>query len=382
MHRLVPAALILLATGTAHAGVFGGFSADDSRYLRSPDQICTPVVAGARTGAPVCTKADPADVAKAGFRKPQVQAGPRAAFTATARGSDLHLVPAGGGTPIEWQSMDPIIAVNAVYVSQGGKMVAVELRTRLGGHPTEDVVAFTIPDPAAARAAVSAAAKGAPAATRSPAVAKAIDAGNKELKRRHWAKARAAFAGAGDDPEALYGTAVAWIRQKKTADALAVLDQLGASKHPEAPVWRVEARKDKAFSKLLADKRFRHAVGIDPDPSRPLTAYERLVGASGNWEQSGVSCDRPRINLMLKRRPQTFKMLLRSVCHGQRDRASFSGSWQAQGSDRMSLTLPNPGGKDETVACQLAACADGSGEACLTCGAGTDLEMTLELVRR
>ncbi len=382
MHRLLPAALILLATGTAHAGVFGGFSADELHYLRTPDQICTPVVAGARTGAPVCTKASAAEVAKAGFRKPPAQAGPRAAFTATSRGRDLRVVPVGGGTTIEWQSMDPITAVDAVYVSPGGKMVAVELRARFGGRPTEEVVVFTVPDPAATRAAVSAGAKAKPAPARTDAVKKAIEAGNKALKRRHWSKARSAFAGAGDDPEALYGTAVAWMREKKTAEALAALDKLAASSHPEAPVWRVEARNDKTFRKLLADKRFRRAVGIDLDPSRPPTAYERLVGASGNWEQSGVSCDRPRINLLLKRRPRTFALDLRSVCHGQRDRAHFSGSWQTQGSDRMTLTLPNPGGKDETVACQLATCSDASGEDCLTCGAGTDLEMSLELVRR
>jgi hypothetical protein len=375
-------ATLVLPASAAHAGAFGGFSADEKTYLEGTDQICRPVPAGARLAAPSCDKAEPDTIAAGKFRKPAAQSGPRAAFRATARGNDLQVTSAAGDT-IDWTSVDPITRVDGVYVSPNGTMVAVDIRIRMGGRVVEDVIAFRIADAAKTRAVVSAATTG-KAVKRSAAADKAIAKGQKLLKKRRYKKAEAAFraglAEAAGDPEALYGLAASLIGRKKTAGALAEIEKLGKSTHPQAGVWRVEARHDRRFKKLLTDKTFRVAVRIDP--GLPKTAFERLVGASGHWEQAGVTCDSPRLNLKLKRRPQTFKLTLRATCQGYTDTTRLSGSWAAEGNDRASLTFPNPGGKAETLACQIATCSDGSGEDCMVCGAGTDLEMKLRLVRR
>lgn len=374
----------LLLAAPASAGVFGGFSADETRYLRGTDQVCAPIPAGARTGAPTCNPAKTEDIARAKFRKTTAESGPRARYTATARGTDLTLTEIGGRT-VEWTSLDPIAGVDAVYVSPNEKMIAIELRTRLGGRLVEDVAVFAVATKTRAQAAASAAASSTVAPTRSKAATAALKAGWAAVKKKKWARAQTSFAtvlAEADDAEARYGVAVALGGAGKSAEAIAGLAELASSKLPDAVVWLVEARSEKIFKKLLTDKGFRRAVGLDPDPNRPPSAYERLVGLGGHWEQSGVSCESARVNLKLARKPRTFALSIQSKCQGYKDTMKLAGAWDARGADRASLTFPNPGAKDEVMQCTLSVCSDGSGEDCLACGTGTDLEMNLRLVRR
>ncbi|HUH00463.1 MAG TPA: hypothetical protein VML75_00630 [Kofleriaceae bacterium] len=381
---------ILVAVGSlvlaapASAGVFGGFSADETRYLRGTDQVCAPIPAGARTGAATCKPASTEDIARAKFRKTTAESGPRARYTATASGTDVTLTELGGRT-VEWTSVDPIAGVDAVYVSPNEKMIAVELRTRFGGRVVQDVAVFAMATKTREQAAASAAASSTVAPTRSKTAAAAIKAGWAGVKKKKWASAQTSFGKAlaeADDAEARYGVAVALGGAGKSPEAITGLSELATSKLPDAVVWLVEARSERLFRKLLTDKGFRRAVGLDPDPSRPAFAYERLVGLGGHWEQSGVSCERARVNLKLARRPRTFALSIQSKCQGYKDTIKLAGAWDARGADQASLTFPNPGAKDEVMQCTLSVCTDGSGEDCLACGTGTDLEMNLRLVRR
>lgn len=374
----------LLLAAPASAGVFGGFSADENSYLRGTDQVCLPIPAGARTAVATCKAASTEEVAKATYRKTKPETGPRARYSAKASGSDLTLQELGGRT-VEWSSVDPIAGVDAVYVSPSGKMIAVELRTRFGGRMVEDVAVFAVAKQTREQAAASAAASSSVAPTRSKTASKAIAAGWAALKKKKWAPAQASFEkalGEADDAEARYGVAVALGGAGKTAEAITRLADLAKSPLPNAVVWLVEARSEKVFKKLLIDKAFRKAVGLDPDPGRPTYAYERLVGLGGHWEQAGISCESARINLKLSRRPRTFSLAITSKCQGYGDTVKLAGAWDARGADAASLTFPNPGGKEEVLQCTLSVCTDGSGEDCLSCGPGTDLEMNLRLVRR
>lgn len=376
---------IVCLAGTAHAGPFGGFATDDKRYLKGGTQICAPVPAGLETAAPRCQKADAAAIAAAKFRKPKPLTGATAPFRASAAGTRLN-VTSTVGKPFAWSSVDPIVQVNAVYLSSTSSLLAVEFQTRMGSRVVEDVIVFRLAQAELARAAASAAATAARTATkRSKTLEAAIAAGHKQLKRKRWAAAEKAFRAAlaeADDPEARYGAAVALARRGKAVQALTDLEAIAASGDPAAAVWKVAARHHRAFRKLVADKRFRAAVGIDRAPGAALSAYERLVGATRKWEQSEIKCDRARINIHFRRRPQTFKLTVTSTCGGYRDRTRLSGSWTATGANRVELTMPNPGGKPEVFACTLDPARDGTGEDQLTCGAGTDMEMALRTVRR
>lgn len=232
----------------------------------------------------------------------------------------------------------------------------------------------------APQAAPGSAAQKAPA--DAPAVARALAAADRQLKRRRWKQAEAAYrkvlAQDGDHPAARYGLAVALIHQKKTAEAIAALQELGRSSRPDAPPWRVEARLGKHFESLRADPAFRRAVGIDPDPARPPTAYERLVGQGGTWEQAGMPCQEPQVTLSLDRKKKKFSLVIRTRCQGMDDRTRLGGTWAAAGTDRLALTFPNQGGPDERLECSLA--PDG-GEDALTC-ALEDLSFTMRVVRR
>ncbi|HTM22122.1 MAG TPA: tetratricopeptide repeat protein, partial [Kofleriaceae bacterium] len=271
-----------------------------------------------------------------------------------------------------------------VQRSAGGRLVAIELRTRLGGKLTDDVMVFQL----SAVAAPPGAAPPAPAApassVRSKAMEATLKAGWKQSRARKHAAAEKTFREAlaldAGDPEAHYGVAVSLAGQKKLPAAVAELQAMAALVHPETIVWQVEARMDPVFKPLLTDAAFRKAVGLDA----PIGAstYEKLVGRGGKWEQPLAACDKPKVNLNLSRRPRTFDLVVKNSCQGSSDTTKLDGTWTIDASGQMVLTFPNPGEDDEAIPCTLAVCADGSGEDCMACGAGTDFEMHLRTVQR
>ena len=111
-------------------------------------------------------------------------------------------------------------------------------------------------------------------------------------------------------------------------------------------------------------------------------ARARLVGHGGQWEQAALSCERPRVALALDAKDDTFELAIESRCRGQSHVANFAGRWAAERDDRLVLTFPEPEGPDETLACAIARCDDGSGEDCVTCSLAPDLSFELKSVRR
>jgi hypothetical protein len=73
----------------ARADAFGGFSADQSRYLAGRDKVCTPVpvAEGKGRGVPGCEQADAGRVAALKFRRGMVQQGAQAEYEASFRGT-------------------------------------------------------------------------------------------------------------------------------------------------------------------------------------------------------------------------------------------------------------------------------------------------------
>jgi hypothetical protein len=209
----------------------------------------------------------------------------------------------------------------------------------------------------------------------------------KQSRSRLHAKAektfREALAMDAGDPEAHYGLAVSLAGQKKNPAAIAELELIAASPHPEAVVWKVEARLDPVLRGLAANPAFRKAVGLDGGAGAK-SIYERAVGHGGKWEQSAVACDRPRVNLVLHRRPREFDVVLKSTCQGSTDTTRLDGTWTLDASGQLLLTLPNPnpGDPDEVISCRIDVCRDAAAEDCMTCGPGTDFEMQLRTVHR
>lgn len=397
-------AAILLVGAEARAGTFGGFSRDERLYLRGPDRVCEPFAAGKTvSGFPKCSQATPKDVASLGFRKGTLQVGATARYKVSVRkGTAICVVDTRSGKKAAgWASVDPISRITAVRVSQNGRLVAVEYEARTAGRPVEEVVVFSMPVSGAAPAPTPGVAEEAPSKSPDPGGARVgpavpdkdreaaqatVSKAWKLVARGKYAKAAALFEQAlsldRGSSEARYGLAVTLARRGKKAQAIAALAELRSSSDPEAVVWRVEARFDKAFKKLLANGEFRKAVGLDVAPGTPASPYERLVGQGGHWEQGAVPCDRARVNLDLQRLPRRFKMRIRNRCQGLDETTRLDGSWALAQGAGLELTFPNVDGPDETMRCGLAVCPDGSGEDCLTCGVGTDMEMKFRVVRR
>jgi hypothetical protein len=404
MRAIIGTLAALVVVTPAHAGTFGGFSADESSFLRASDQICTPLPAPSGKGGEIrCRTAAVDEIAAHKFRRGTVQNGQSATYRADIKGGDALRVFAveSGKCRAAWSSLDPISRISGIYLSTGGRLLAIEFETRAGGRLREAVIAFVLPAPVDARRDPPAPDSKEPPAPDSkdpppplqPVAAvdsKAVEAGlakaRKLAKKRNHKRTLSAFLDViALDPsqsEAMYGVAVVMMKMKNPGGAISTLGKLAASIHPEAVVWMVEARTDKVFAKLRADKGFRRAVGLDHDGSRTRTAYERLVGYGGHWEQPGVSCDAPKINLKLQRRVGRFTLRLVSKCQGMSETTRLDGRWVAGGTDKLSLTFPNVEGSDEVMVCQLSTCTDGSGEDCLDCAPGTDMEMQLRLVRR
>jgi hypothetical protein len=392
-----------LAPALAAAGPFGGFSRDGSRYLADTTRVCQPVAG--RQGMPRCEKKSADEVARLGFRKGTAQRGTGAAVQVQASGTRL-VVRGGDGAAVraEWDSGNPIGAVGAVYLSDGGKLVAIEYQARMAGRSQPQVVVLQLAGGAAGQKSGQPAtgqeagrpATGKPAgpggqappptaaAPDDPKTTAQLRAADKLLSARKWKKAEEAYRAvlsAVDHPAARYGLAAALAGQNRSADAVAELGALGRSSHPQAARWLVEARLGSHFTRLQGDAAFRRAVGIDRDPARAPGAYERLVGFGGHWEQTGSPCQDPTVNLDLDRKSDRFKLTIRTRCQGEDDTTRLAGIWRAEGAAALRLSFPNVDGPEEQLQCQLAAASDRSGEDTLSCTL-EELQMKLRVVRR
>lgn len=393
MRRAIAALVVGLfgpgLAATAAAGTFGGFSRDGTSYLDGADRICRP----ARTGTPVCRKASKEEVTRLGFRMGTAQRGANATVTAEASGSTIKIKDARTkALLLEWTSIDPVSRILAVYLADGGGLVAVDYEVRVSGRTASQTVglplrgkdaspASTKPQPAPPQLPAPP-----PPATLSPeqarAVAASVKAGAAQLKKKKWAAAEAAYrkalATAGDHPAARFGLAAALAQQKKKAEAISELRLLARSPLPDAPEWLVEARASAHLAGLREDPDFRRAVGIDRDPDRQPSAYERLIGPGGTWEQTGQSCQSPTVSLKLDRKTKKFVLLIRVRCQGDDETTRLGGTWAASGQSELTLTFPNAGGPDEKLICKL---TEAGSEDALGCTL-EDIVMDLRVVRR
>jgi len=383
-------------SATAFAGAFGGFARDGKSYLDGADRVCQPI---ARAGAPVCRKAGKDEVTRLGFRMGTPQRGSTAKVMAEASGTALKVKDARSkALLVEWSALDPISRIVAVHLADGGALVAVEYEARVSGRTVAQTVVLALggkgasdasakpQKPAGPVAGLPATPAPPPVATMSPrdakAVAAAVKDGAAQLKKKRWAQAEAAYrkalATAGDHASARFGLAAALAQQKKKADAVSELRLLARSPLPDGPQWLVEARASAHFAGLREDPDFRRAVGIDRDPDRQASAYERLVGPGGSWEQTGQSCQTPTVSLKLDRKTKKFVLLIRIRCQGEDETTRLGGTWSAAGQTDLTLTFPNKGGPDETLLCKL---SDDGGEDSLACTL-EDIAMSLKIVRR
>ena len=346
-HLRMRIALVLALVGgaapTAFADSFGGFSGIDRAYLVNQDRVCTPlaVANGAATGAATCRKAPADELAKLDFKAPIVQRGDKAQFAATASGSTLTVTGDSGAPVATWKTADPIGKVVDVYASQYADRVAVVYTVRRLGRELTEVVAF---DVATAKPSVTVPIQ-TPAATPttdhtdSPDVAKKVADARAAARAQQLAAWQAVLALDSDHSEALFHVA-AMVAPKQPRDALVELDRLAGTKRSDAIDWLVEARFDPAFATLRADPKFRAAVGLD---RKPTSTYERVMGFGGQWEQTGTSCDRAEVKLVLTR-DRAFKLHVKMSCEGQASDLPFKGMWRVEG-DEIVLTLPTRGAK-------------------------------------
>lgn len=415
----------VLAPAAARADGFGGFSADQSRYLVGRDRVCVPLATAsplaapgapasggavpAVAGAPRCELASPGQVAGLKFRRGIRQQGGQAAYDVSFRGNSMTVTARSEARVVlVWDAIDPIARVTAVYASEGGALLAVEYQSRAGGRMRTDTVGFVLParTPAApaSHAGQEAGGQAGREAGRQEGDQQGGQAGTPpgsgdaarvtellaQARRLDKKSARAAerayrqvLEEAPDQPEAHYGLARSLARQKQPEATLDALRALAASRHPDAIVWQVEARFDRAFARLRADPGFRSATGLDgagasPAGAKPL--YDRLVGFSNTWEQPEIKCEQAQVVLELERLARTFRLRIVSRCGGYHDTTRLSGSWRITGADRAELVFPNAKGPEDLLSCRMESCPDG--EACLRCGVDTDLSFTLRPVRR
>ena len=378
--------------GDAHADPFGGFSRAGTQYLVGTGQVCDPVEA--RSALPHCRTVDAAQVSKMAFDKGTAQRGAEAVVTVEAAGTLLRVKARGSGKVLaEWNATDPVQKIEAVYLSKNRSMVGVQYLARVAGRGQSQSVALALRHPVALAAGQvpttrpAGGAAGAPAtsAADNPQAVKPLRAADRLLHRRRWKQAEAAYRAvltiAPSHPAARFGLAAALARQGRGPDAVRVLHDLARSGDREAPYWLVEARQSPHFARLRGDPGFRRAVGIDPDPDRPLSAYERVVGLGGAWEQSLVPCQRPRVSLALDRKTGRFSLAIRSRCQGDDETTRLGGTWATRGAATLALTFPNASGPDENLACTITKAPDHSAEDEVGCTLG-DTHFTLRVVRR
>lgn len=420
---VIAGVIITLAGSQALAGPFGGFARDERRYLVDRDNICMPVAIPADFAeknpgqalqtVPTCNTADTATLSSWRFRRGQAQRGSEAVFAATARGRMLSLQsrdPRGNAVElVTWEASDPIARVVAVYASPNRRLVAVEYEVRFAGRLRVEVIGFTVPGaeqssgsaesepPSSPSSTGSAPVSGssaeksgsAPAATGQAApklpaaAAKALKKAQRAARgKRHRAAFKAYRTVLSADPEhseARFGIARAYAGQKQQEDAVRALQTLAASRRVDKVIWLVEARFDKAFSRLRADTGFRAAVGLDRAPGTKAHIYERLVGFTSTWEQPETTCENAEVALKLDRHKRTFRLRITSRCGGYKDVTRLRGRWDMAVGDQVILTLPNKKAKEEAVVCRMQTCSD---EDCLRCVLDRDLEFVLRPVRR
>ena len=398
---LVFAALVAGLGGfpaSALAGVFGGFADDGTAYLRGRDQICEPVTDG--SSLPKCEQASASKVAARHFRRGAKQSGSRAVVSAKSHGSRIEVWADGDKPELTWSSTSAVSEIVAVYLHEKHGLVAVEYRTRLGGRTLDDVVVFRV-DSVKTRGKVGGGGTGtmssggktdspsdvaAPMPKDDAAMVKAIAAGRKLARRRKHAAAIAQYESAAavapDHPEPHYQMALSYAGLKDDKKAIAHLEKVRDSKHPRAAEWMIDARFAREFKKLRADNAFRRAVGLDSSVKREKSAYERVVGLGGQWEQAAIQCEDPQVNLDLDRKNRKFKLVIKSKCAGGTDVTRLGGTWNVRGKAKLLLTFPNQGSDADALTCQVELCRDSSGEDCIRCQPEPDLEFLLRVVRR
>lgn len=392
MPRILVAALVSLFPATAFAGPFGGFTAD-GRYLVGGERLCKPV-AGPRAN-PECAKLTPAQVSRLSLERPSPERGAGARAVASARGTRIEVRGDGGrGEPVRWDAASPVGKVVGVYLAKSGKVAAVEYETRFGGRVEVDVVGLRLAaaaqpaHPAPAHPDAGAAKPTAPELSKEQqaAMKQALARGHKLVRRRRWARAAAeaekALAIWDQKAEALLILATAELGRKKREPALLALERLAGSSDPEAPEVRVEARTARGLASLRRDPRFRRAVGITPDPDHPPTAYERVMGFGGVWEQRLIACEQPSVKLRLRRKDRRFVLIIKGRCGGPAETTFLDGTWKGVGSDALELDFPNRGAGDDKLVCRIERCRDSSGEDCVRCRVDQDLEFLLRVIRR
>ena len=388
------AALSTLWAGAAVAGPFGGF-AGSGRYLRGGRQLCTAVSSSSAT--PSCRALSPAEAAALPAERGVRQKGSSARYLARAEGTRIVVVARGDSAPLAtWDGGDVIGAIGDIYLSADGRFLAVEYTRRLGGRELGDAVVVSLanrqsgrsaPDQRGADPAAKAPSAAAPAAVPeaappSPALRRELVRARRFAGKNRWPRAaRAARAALALDPalpEALFWLSLAELSAGDQIAAKAALERLAGGEHPERAQWLVEARLHPAFAPL----RERGGV-LAVDPAR-ASAYERLVGAGGRWEQAEIPCREAGVSLALERPTRgdsRFDLVIRSRCQGSRETTRLDGRWQSGGRGRLDLIFPNGGG-EETMSCRVEVCGDRSGEDCLRCAPEEGMEFLLRTVRR
>jgi hypothetical protein len=370
-HALV---LLLVATPAA-ADTFGGFSGADRPYLVNQDKVCAPleVKDAVASGTPRCEKAATDAVAHLDIKPPAP-----GAFKATATGTKLEISNKAGDVVVTWNAPDPIGRVVDVFASKYEDRVAVTYTTRRLGKEVTDVVAFElVKTTGRTQPIVTTQTPGdtttqpvAPTAPEDPKVTKAVSAARKINSKAAW---HAVLAIDPEHSEAQYRLAV--LDGKAATPAL---QKLAKSKRADAIEWLVEARFDRAFAALRADPAYRAAVGLDRPPA---SIYEHVMGFGGQWEQTGTSCDKAEVHLVLQR-DRSFKLRVKTRCEGQGFDLPFKGTWRL--ADRgIVLTLPPAKGQaasdKDDAPCSLGKAGD---EDSLHCDLGHDLDFTVLPTRR
>jgi hypothetical protein len=389
---------VLGTAGIAAADTFGGFSSVDAPYLVNQDRLCAPleVQNGQASGAPKCEKAAADAIAQVAIKPGVVQSGPKATYAATAAQRVLTITK-DGSPVVAWSAPDPIGKIVEVYASIYEDRVAVAFTTRRLGKEVTDVVAFVIVKTTGRDPSVKAPGTTTPTKPTSPttgpgtltgptapppadpAVVKVVEAARKATGAKALAAWQSVLKLDAEHSEARFRIAAIQGAAKQSADAIAALEQLAKSSRADAIEWLVEARLDPSFAGVRADAKFRAAVGLDRGPA---TAYERLMGFGGQWEQTGTSCDAPEIRLVAKR-DRTVKLNVKSSCNGRVFDVPFKGTWRLDDVDHLTLVLPTKG--QAATAKDEAPCVfkkHGPEEDALHCVVGKDLEFEVLPTRR
>ena len=372
---------LLLTTSAVYAEAFAGFAKGNPVYVVRGDRVCEPLKVAADSsvrGENTCIARSTKQIANLHVRRPLPERGASARFTARAQAAVLT-VQGPRGLIVRWHAPTAIDRVDALYWAPSHRLIAVEIEVRRLGRLHRQVVGFQLAP--TAPVAKASATKATAAPKPSKALARRLRYAKRLSTRRQHRAAIQAFHKVHElDPahaEAHYRIArhYAWLR--KPAQSVTSLQALATVGSPAAHEWLIEARFDKAFHKMRARRDFRSALGLD-SVKRPKSAYERLVGHGGKWEQPAVVCENAGVSISLRRLVKTFRMMVTSRCRGHTDRLPLSGTWATTGATGLILSFGGRGAQ-EPVRCDLRAC---DGEDCLRCVIDRDLTATLRSVRR